>query len=438
MGIERVGGRSRIPAAMAVLVAAIAAAPTARAGGSFVDCGAALRETIASGRPTVVVVTSRAVPASTALRDAIARELLGSAIGESVRFAELPVELYPDRVGQLGIERFPTLLAYGRQGGALARLGRLDGPADVLSVAAWLGSLGLSGGGAAGASADPAVARTAMVGGDRGRFIAVPAPAAPMPTPQGPPPSPPTPTPGMAVVPVAPPPSMSTVVTQPGPPPIVVQPQSPQIYVQPMAPRIILGQMPAPEITVLQQPQAPPTVNFGVVNAPQAGYVPYQSAPMPMPSPQSPASAFPTATTLQAPAYAPAPPAAPGLDRRRHGDRALAGEPGPDQYPDRLHRPRLLPDRRGAWRSAGILTSGSTSRRPRRPFRRSRCRRRRPCRPTPSCRSSSPASRRWRSSPIRRPPPLPGPPARGVTPSPQGPPPTPTKHGLIGHLFGHR
>ncbi|WP_169974326.1 hypothetical protein [Tautonia rosea] len=268
----------------------------------FVDCARALNETIRSGRPTVVVISSRAVPASLGLRDTMVRDLLSSSIGQIAMFAELPVELFADRVERLGVQQFPTLLAYGSRDGALVRLGTLAGPTDTAQVAAWIGSIGLMGGGSSTTSSDPEVSQTGLFHRDPGSFVAVPVATPQQPGLAPPPPSKPhPPTSGMIPVGQAGPPSLSPVVMQESGPPVIVQQQSPTIYIQPQAPRIMLGQMPPPEITIVQGPQAAPTINYAVVGGQPQAIPNLFAVPQPdvpsygAPSPQGHAAMPPTA-----------------------------------------------------------------------------------------------------------------------------------------------
>ena len=298
------------------LAITLAAGPVARGqAAGFVDCASALNETIRSGRPTVVVVTSRAAPGSLMLRDAIARDLLPSSIGRSVQFAEMPVELFAERLQQLGVTRTPSLLAYGHRDGSLIRLGQLADPSDPAQVAAWMGSIGLLGGGST--PSDPAVSRAGFSLHHQATAIPSPQQALP-PLPQKPQP----PAQGMIAVPhaVPVPQAMSPVIAQPSGPPVIVQQQSPAIYIQPQAPRILLGQMPPPEITVLQGPPGTPTVNYAVVGPPPSTpnlfLTPSTPTPPPsygVPSPQSPMVAAPPAMSpTPAPSYAMVAPA-PGV-----------------------------------------------------------------------------------------------------------------------------
>ena len=306
--------------AHAVWLSAIAA-PNAviaeEADGGYNDCADALRETIRSGRPTVVVVTSRAEPASVRLREAIADDLIGGSLGRTLQFAEMPVELFDDRVERLGVDTFPTVLAYGRRGGALARLGASTSPRNAADVAVWLGSLGLLG---RTSDADPAVA-TASFGHHRDQAV-----AAPSPSPQQPLMAPPAKSPPSQLVPVPqgipflaspPPQSYSQVVTHQAGPPVILQPQSPAIFIRPQAPRILLGETPPPEITVIQAPQGPPTVNYAVVGAaPGPALNLFQATPSPqtpgpslatpqsqaaLPIPQAPAMPYAAPVPLAAP-----------------------------------------------------------------------------------------------------------------------------------------
>ena len=314
--------RSLWPRFLAIAVGILViAAPGVEAGDGYLDCAGALQETIRSGRPTVVVVTSRAEAASIRLRDAIADDLIGGSLGRTLQFAELPVELFADRVDRLGVDTFPTVLAYGRRGGALARLGASAAPRNAADVAVWLGSLGMLG---QTPEADPAV-EIAGFGHHREQ-----AAAAPNPSPQQPLMAPPAKSPPPSLVPVpqaipllgSPPPtqSYSQVVTHQAGPPVILQPQSPTLFIRPQAPRILLGETPPPEITVIQAPQGPPTVNYAVVGAapgPPLNLFQFQAAPSPqspgqgyaspqsqaaIPIPQAPAMPYAAPVPLTAPA----------------------------------------------------------------------------------------------------------------------------------------
>jgi len=248
----------------------MAAAPARSTfGESIQDGSAALNATIADGRPTVLIVTSRAHPASVVLRDRLDVAIEAGAITTPARVAELPAELYPNEIEQLAVREFPTLVAYGATDGRLTRLGHLTAPANTAQVARWLDAIGLGGPepSAERSRTDDALERTGLFD-HKPRLVAVPMASPQQPTPaQAAAPAPAAQTPMMAAPQAQP--MMAPVVQQQSGPPIIVRQQQPSIYVQPSAPRILLGQAPPPEITIVQGPQAAPTVQYGVA-APKA------------------------------------------------------------------------------------------------------------------------------------------------------------------------
>ena len=154
----------------------------------------ALKTTLRSGRPTVLVITSRTSPASLELLEAVKRSANSTLVGQLVSFAEMPLEQYTQQVDRMGVKTFPTVVVYGTDQATLKLLGHRTGPLDAPTMLAWLSSLP-SGGTIAIAklpATDPAVKRTASH--DDG-YPTPPSPQMPYPSsqnlPQPPPPAPP-------------------------------------------------------------------------------------------------------------------------------------------------------------------------------------------------------------------------------------------------------
>ena len=101
----------------------------------------ALQETLKSGRPTVVVVTSRSEPACAGFCRLLPEVMATQTVGNVVLLAEMSVEAYPERVQQLGVSRFPTILVYGKIGDQLALIDNRQGIADPYQATAWLDAM---------------------------------------------------------------------------------------------------------------------------------------------------------------------------------------------------------------------------------------------------------------------------------------------------------
>lgn len=243
------------------------------------DFSVALRSTIEQGRPTLVVVTSAAEPASLATLAA------AGPLAVDFTLVELSAERDAERVASLKIRRYPTVLIYGREGSGLKLLGHREGPLDGAALWSWVGRLGLTtpstdpaGVRAEAPPIDPAVEPAGLFGHGHDRMLATPqaSPQQPFAPPKTSPPqlAPPPPAP-----PLMAPPQMSTVIAPAPAAPVILQQPQQAIYVQPSAPQILIGQAPPPQITLIQGPQAAPTVSVAYATATPTPGVPAQSPP---------------------------------------------------------------------------------------------------------------------------------------------------------------
>src|SRR5262245_44108058 len=76
----------------------------------------ALRLPVQTGRPSVVVVTARTSPGSLDFVKALRQATASSMISRLVSFSEMPREGYAKPVDQMGLSRFPAVVAYGKNG----------------------------------------------------------------------------------------------------------------------------------------------------------------------------------------------------------------------------------------------------------------------------------------------------------------------------------
>jgi hypothetical protein len=287
-------GGAAIGAFALLLLHAAPGAPAARgqapAPAGYSALGPALQATLQTGRPTVVVVTAQAEPASAALRDALPVLLRTQPVGAVAMLAEMPAELHADRVRALGVSRLPAVLVYGRGAGGMQLVGHKLGATDPYQVTGWLASLGLER--AAIAAADPTVLRT----GGGYPSTQTPSGQAPPPpyVPQAPPPQSPPP---MMYVPQQQV-QMAPTYAAPSPAPLVVAPPS-----QP----VVVAQPPQ---TIMVAPAPPPNIVFSAPTQPTVMMAPVASAPPAAAptnaflAPSQPAAA-PVAMMAMAPAAAP-------------------------------------------------------------------------------------------------------------------------------------
>jgi len=255
--------------------------PSAGALTPWVPLVDALRETMRSGRPSVVIVTKRTDPGSQALRASLPGSLQALSI-KGLVLAEMDTETFGDRVARIGITEFPTVLVYGRGGPdrGLTLMGHLSKPGGANAVAAWVGKLRPA---VAAQPADPAVVRTNHYPGDQ----QAPSPQAP---PVAPAPSAPVTYAAPPVVPVTP------VYTAQAPQPVMVSPPAAPVVVQP------------PTQTIVMAPSPPPNIVFAALTA----AAPVAMAPAPAAQPSqlflapAPTAAAPAPTAAAPAAFAPA------------------------------------------------------------------------------------------------------------------------------------
>lgn len=207
----------------------------------------ALVLTIESGRPTVLVVTSRSEPSSQRLWENLAALMQKTAPG-GWSLARLSHEDEPAQVHRLGARRFPTVLVYRKAERGLELVAHRVQPRDAAEVLEWLSGLKDPAFGRAVASpSDPAVARAGLW-----HHRATPSPQGP-PAPAGAPaasaaaPVAAAPAPSLAA------PAQAPVLISTAPPPIVLQQAPPTVYVVPPT-------QPA-NIVVLSPPPAAPSVS---------------------------------------------------------------------------------------------------------------------------------------------------------------------------------
>jgi hypothetical protein len=260
----------------------------------------ALRATVQTGRPSVLVVTSGSDARSQRLR----RELLDNpqvrALSKTLSFTEMAAESHAAQVKGLGIRAYPTVLVYRRGAKGLECMGAMTQPENASYLLGWLSGLGLGLGQVSGAPApvDPGVSRTQYATGQAGPSGQGP----PMPSGQHYPPPQPPPTPPPVVqqpyIPPSPPPTyqVAPVVTGPAPVPTLIAPAAPTYVVQQQPATIMMAPAPAPTVVQLQPAQAPP-----MASAPPMGNAPPQNL-FTQPAQAPPTGAAPPAN---APSYAP-------------------------------------------------------------------------------------------------------------------------------------
>ncbi len=261
--------------------------------GDWIPLPTALRSTMESGRPTVVLTTSRTSPESLNLRQSLLNQPVMRALAATVNFAEMPVEIYPDRVEALNVQSHPTLLVYGKGSHGLDLCSFTSEAKDAPTAMAWLHSLTQSNEVASNSSESPSLDPEVQPTGGQAAYPTsqVPTPQA-VPVPQPAPTYLPQPTPTYQVQqPVAAIPAPSPVYLQTAPPPMVIQQQPQQIIIPPTPP---------PQVTVLQSVSAPaaaaPTPNqfFVTPTQPQpAQGQPMAGQPQPQPMMAQPMMAQP-------------------------------------------------------------------------------------------------------------------------------------------------
>lgn len=288
-----------------LLVAALPASD-ARAQGpaspGWAPLAEALRTTLESGRPTVVVVTG-ADGGSQQLRGALPGILQTQAIGGLVQLAEMPAAEHAERLRQMQVNVVPTVLVYVRGERGLALADYKQGLADPYQLVGWLSGVRLPAAAPVpiATANDPNVQRTGY-----------PSPQGSAPTPQAPapppyvPPQPPmqAPPPPVYTQPVQVPP----VVTAPAPVPAVVSPPSQTFIVQPQPATLVMAPSPQPNIILAGSAPSAPTVMMAAAPS-AAAPAPVNLMTQPAAAPTYAMAPAPTyaMASAPAPAYAPAP-----------------------------------------------------------------------------------------------------------------------------------
>jgi hypothetical protein len=309
-----------LPTSTGLTVSAQTAAADAKTT-NWLPVDLALKTTLQSGRPSVLVFTSPTSPASLELVAEL-RRLADSALsGQVIHFAEVPEEDHAKQAARLGVKIFPAVLVYGREGSKLKLVGHRLGNIDAAATLLWVASLQTSSAQSNVPETDPAVKRTAQ-----DRYPVPPSPQAPLPSSQnvqGPPPAPPKTTyqpppppyqPMPAPIPVMPaqPAQIPPVYAAPMPQPVVVSTPATPVVVQPSQPQIIIGPSQAPQITFASAPSAPSVSYVQPANAPtpnQPQQIFMASAP-PASAPPPPSNApmmYAPVSMAPQPSYAPQP-----------------------------------------------------------------------------------------------------------------------------------
>jgi hypothetical protein len=105
----------------------------------------AVAETQATGRPTVIVVTSQKASRSTSYVEGLRADLWLARLRRDriIEFAELSAEDAADQLSRLRINTFPTIIAYRRGTRGLEAAGRHQGIMPAPQLLGWLQGLGL-------------------------------------------------------------------------------------------------------------------------------------------------------------------------------------------------------------------------------------------------------------------------------------------------------
>jgi hypothetical protein len=279
---------------------------------AWTSAGEAFRATRETGRPTVLLVSSSEVPHCRQFRSELFAAPAVGRLAGAVEFAELIREAAPEQVKRLGIETYPTVIIYERDGMRLRIRDYMAGPRDPGQVGAWLFARI-----AEPAAGDRSIERASHGGGEA---RAIPsAQGASMPLPSAPPPAVAAPAPSPAYAAqaqaVVAPPQPTYVIQQPAPNLVFVPTGTPTVsYAQP----VVAGAAP--------QALVSPNLFMQPAGAPVA-------APAPAPSGQSvagasPAQGYATSPFVMVSPYAAAPQyGAPLVYAQAPGYAAPAGSP---------------------------------------------------------------------------------------------------------------
>jgi hypothetical protein len=317
------GARRRLAGTIlnAIGLLAVVAAPTALEAQDtattpgWTPLAQALKATVETGRPTLVIVTSRHDPGSNQLRASLAGILQTQPVGGQVQLAEMPSEAHATRLQQMGVTSVPTALVYTREGAGLRLSGYRVGMSDPYQLAGWLASVPLAPSAAAPApsatstSADSGIVRTGLPStqGQQPTPQAVPTPQVPHEVPHAPPVHRPVYQPPVTI-----PAQMPPVVTAPPLTPTVVSPPASTFVVQPQPATLVMAPAPQPNIIFAGSAPSVPTISVAQPGAaPPAGGAPVNLITQPAAAPPAggapPPGAAPPTFALAPPTPAQAP-----------------------------------------------------------------------------------------------------------------------------------
>src|SRR5262249_27502749 len=101
----------------------------------------AIRVTQNTGRPTLVVITSRAHPQAARLLNELGQLPEAAPVRHNVQIVELPSEEYPDQLKRLGINRAPAVAVYTRSPKGGFRVWTESRSMDSRFILRWLNAL---------------------------------------------------------------------------------------------------------------------------------------------------------------------------------------------------------------------------------------------------------------------------------------------------------
>ena len=264
----------------------------------------ALQVTLATGQPTVAVVTSTSSPDSHRFWADFAAAPEVQDLIRTSRLVQITLESNPAYARTMGVKTTPTVLVYGKGSRGLELVGQQAGMTSVRAVVGWLTGQGVVASSSSPMAIDPALMRAGFH-----RYVTVQAsPQAQAPPAQAPPAQAP---------PAQAPPTLTPVVSAPAQAPVVISAPSTPVVLQPQSPTIIVGPAPPPNIVFAAAPPSPPNVLLMTptssappnlfLSSPPAQAPPAAAPPGPSPQQAAAPSAAPTAPSAAptAPSAAP-------------------------------------------------------------------------------------------------------------------------------------
>lgn len=214
----------------------------------------AIVSTLRTGRPILMVVTSRGQAEPRELWYAMLESPRARVLGSRVEFVELTVEDAPTRVRQLAVSATPTLCVLRRGRDGVEKLLEQAMPRDLGGLVEWADWTARLNPSPPRSAVDPALSRTG--------YSAAPSIQATPQASQAPPQA-------FAAVPI---------VTTPTPSPVALSLSSPPIYVQPAAPTVVLGPTPPANVFVTQASPAMPVAPSSPIASAQSPAQPILAA----------------------------------------------------------------------------------------------------------------------------------------------------------------